>query len=462
MKNNRGLIFTLLVLFMLSVVLIYYLWGNNGFKWYETYQADGDQPFDLGLFQELLKKNAYQGAFEVLESPLNKSLPELDPNQRYNIVSVKRYYYPDTSEIRSLLDFLNEGNNLYLSSELISPLLPLALNYGMDTICTLFNHLSSEEIYAYVPDSIREAYEETYSWEEMDSIHDAYKMALQKKVQRSGYLDSAFVNKFATVKSTKQTDSATLSRPYKNKFLEHQWSYLHVTSGHRPSVLARYDQTDLPVAVKFEVGKGSLVVSSTPLLYTNFFIRKKQHFNLINDLLGSLPQNTILFDDISRYSRDWSPGGGFGANVSQSPLSFILSQRELSWAWFTLLGTALLFVLFRSKRRQRIIPVVKPNHNTTLAYAQLLGSLQLKEKHNTAKANEIFQHFLQHLRARNRWHGNTASEELKIKLLKLAPDLNREIEIVLHLGSVATKKQAISNQQLINLFNYTNLLIQRT
>jgi hypothetical protein len=176
---------------------------------------------------------------------------------------------------------------------------------------------------------------------------------------------------------------------------------------------------------------------------------------------AELNQGGILFDEIVRFDRSVF-NRRRGASLGQSPLSFILSQRALKWAWFTLLGASLLFVLFRSKRKQRIIPILQPNKNTTLAYAQLLGSLQLKEKNNGSKGIEIFQHFLQHLRQRNRWHSNEVNEELKKRLLKLAPDLKKQIEYVIYLGTKTAQKKQLTDSEVINLFNYTNQIIQRT
>ena len=54
------------------------------------------------------------------------------------------------------------------------------------------------------------------------------------------------------------------------------------------------------------------------------------------------------------------------------------------------------------------------------------------------------------------------NEELKKKLLKLAPDLKKQIEYVIYLGTKTANKQQLSDQEVINLFNYTNQIIQRT
>ncbi len=460
MKNNPKLIFTLAVLFMLCVVLLVFYLKDDAFNWRQSYNATGDEPYELGVLHELLENNVYQGEFSDLKQPYSESLDELDPSQKYNLIAIKRLFYPDTAEIRALLQFISKGNTLVLSSENISPLLALALSHGMDTITTLGKHLTAEEHYAYVPDSVHQAYQETDSWAVMDSIHDAYKNALQQKVNAYSYLKKAESTKSINLLSG-SGQTATLSMPYKNEILEHQWMYVNTDVFSNARVLFQFEAQKLPTAVQFGIGDGQVLICSTPVLFTNYFIRKQEHFTLINELFNTIPKSAILFDDVRRFKTNWPTNNGSGTTLSQSPLSFILSQRALRWAWFTLLGTVLLFVLFRSKRKQRIIPLVKPNRNTTLAYAQLLGSLQLKEKQNNVKAQEIFQHFMQHLRARNRWHGN-ANEALKQKLLKLAPDLNREIEIVVHLGTMASNQHQISDQQLINLFNYTNLLIQRT
>lgn len=459
MKNNRGLIWGIVVLAMLGVVLLFFLVGGNNYSWYKGYGTAGKQPYDVGIFVKLLEKNTQNADFKRISKPFNQSLKDLGVEGGYNLFAIKSRFNPDTMEIYAMLKFMERGNHVFLSSTDITALLPFAIRHGIDSLNHILAHINSDDIYADVPDSVYEAYDDYYDSESLDSIHNRYVHAVAQKIERYSLLDTGMEAQFINLKASDEDLTARLHYQYKNEIYEQYWHGLQNNSLPNDRILAQYDSANFNAIVQWPVGKGSLTVCANPLLYTNFHIRDKNNFAFINGMLRQLPNQKVLIDDVNHFHFDW---GGYGPRgLSKSPLSFILSKRELSWAWFVFLGTVLLYLLFKSKRTQRIIPVAKPNKNTTLAYAQLLGSLQLKEHNNTKKAQQVVQHFLQHLRTRNRWHSNTTSPELQQKLLKLAPDLKREIELMIHISYLAEKNEQITDLQLINLFNSTNTIKQR-
>ena len=59
----------------------------------------------------------------------------------------------------------------------------------------------------------------------------------------------------------------------------------------------------------------------------------------------------------------------------QNPLDYIMSEPSLKAAYYFLLLGALLFVLFRGKRKQRVIPVIEQNKNTSLEYIDTVSQL---------------------------------------------------------------------------------------
>ncbi len=461
MRGNKTALWVLILLVMALVVTLYFVLDEKRYNWIERYQPDGEQPYDIGVFKKLLKSNTNNLDFHELEKPYNVSLAEIDGTESCNIIAVRRYFFPDTVEMNSLKRFVESGNNLFISAKNISPLLPIYMKWGKDSVDMLYNHVISDELYAYVADSILDKYNEAEDWNKLDSIHKDYKRALEEKVWKTALLDSANYGPTATLTNTNTAKSVPLARVYRKDTTDTYWSKVKLPFGASYSTIATLSPSNTNAIVAWQIGEGKIYICSTPLLFTNYYLRNREHFQFTNDVLAELNEGSILFDEIVRFDRSVFNRRG-GASLGQSPLSFILSQRALKWAWFALLGAALLFVFFRSKRKQRIIPVLQPNKNTTLAYSQLLGSLQLKEKHNGTKGYEIYQHFLQHLRQRNRWHSNEVNEELKKKLLKLAPELKKQIEYVIYLGTKTANKQQLSDQEVINLFNYTNQIIQRT
>jgi hypothetical protein len=446
---------------MALVVVLFLLLSNNGYSWYEGYDADGKQPYDVSVLKKLLKKNNTDADFKELTKPYKISLADLPEGKTHNLVAVKQYFFPDTAEVNALEGFLEKGNNVFIAATNITPMLAFQANYGRDSATHLLEAITTDDVYRFVPDSVIQGYKEV-SWDKADSVHERYQNALREKLFEFQPIDTAFLKR--TIKGVHPASNLqiTLAKRMRKDTVVYRWE------GVKPNVLkngmatAYFDTlANPPMAIKWKVGKGTLTICSTPMIFTNVYFAERENYAFANAMLTDINSGPILWDEVIRYNNDFNFRSG-GRGLSDSPLSFIMSQRSLQWAWFVLLGSALLFVVFRFKRRQRIIPILKPNQNTTLAYARLLGSLQLKEKNNAAKGAEIYQHFMQHLRNRYRWSAGLENDELKKRLLKLAPDLDREIQVVLHVGTIAGKHQYITDEQLINLFNYTNLIIQRT
>jgi len=73
---------------------------------------------------------------------------------------------------------------------------------------------------------------------------------------------------------------------------------------------------------------------------------------------------------------------GIKTGPREGPLDYILSQPPLAWAWYLLLSLGVLYLLFRAKRRQRMIPVLAQNRNTSLEFIATIGRLHFTGKNH--------------------------------------------------------------------------------
>ena len=78
----------------------------------------------------------------------------------------------------------------------------------------------------------------------------------------------------------------------------------------------------------------------------------------------------------------------------------------MAWAFWLLLVFGLLYILFGGKRRQRIVPTLTPNKNTTLAFTETIGRLYLQKKDNRNIADKLITYFMEHIR--NQYYLNTS------------------------------------------------------
>ena len=67
---------------------------------------------------------------------------------------------------------------------------------------------------------------------------------------------------------------------------------------------------------------------------------------------------------------------------NDSLLKYILSQRSLKYAYYLLLIFSLLYVFFSSRRKQKAIPIIQPNKNTSLDYIHTVSDLYRAQDQN--------------------------------------------------------------------------------
>jgi hypothetical protein len=71
---------------------------------------------------------------------------------------------------------------------------------------------------------------------------------------------------------------------------------------------------------------------------------------------------------------------GSANEASSTPLRYLLSRPPLRWALYMALSALLLCLVFSAKRRQWVIPVIRPPANETLRFTQLIGNLYYQKK----------------------------------------------------------------------------------
>ena len=93
-----------------------------------------------------------------------------------------------------------------------------------------------------------------------------------------------------------------------------------------------------------------------------------------------------------------------------------MSEVALRWAYYITIFVILLFVLIEGKRRQRIIPVIKPLGNTTLEFVNVVSRLyfQKQDHRNMTRKKIVF--FLEHVRTRYQLATNKLDDAFAISL----------------------------------------------
>lgn len=143
-----------------------------------------------------------------------------------------------------------------------------------------------------------------------------------------------------------------------------------------------------PNFIRIRFGKGWFYLNSIPLAYTNYNMLYRQNAQYISRTFSYLPLQPTYWDE---YYKDFK-------TEPQTPLRYIISQPSLKWSLYLSLGALILFIVFEAKRKQRIIPVIKPLTNTTLEFTETVGRLYFQYKDHKNIAEKKITYFLEYLR----------------------------------------------------------------
>lgn len=140
--------------------------------------------------------------------------------------------------------------------------------------------------------------------------------------------------------------------------------------------------------VKIDHGFGSVYLHLQPVMFTNFQLLKKDNQKYAAAALSYLPNETIYYDYHAKIGQD----------LGNSPFRFINSQPALRAAWLLGLISLVLFMIFNAKRKQRIVKVIKPLENTTVAFTKTIGNLYYETKDHDNLIDKKIMYFLEHIR----------------------------------------------------------------
>lgn len=135
-------------------------------------------------------------------------------------------------------------------------------------------------------------------------------------------------------------------------------------------------------------GEGAFYLNLVPLAFTNYHLLRGDDAGYAARALSYLPVQETWWD--AHYKPQRARAG--------TPLRYILLHPGLKGAYYLLLGATFLFVLFRAKRRQRIIPVIEPPRNDTLEFVQTIGRLYFQHGDHTDLAKKKITFFLDYIR----------------------------------------------------------------
>ena len=202
------------------------------------------------------------------------------------------------------------------------------------------------------------------------------------------------------------------------------------------------DPQGRPVLVRLDYGRGHVYLCSVPIAFTNQFVLRPATSQFAATALSYLPARPTWWDEYQKQGR-------LG---DQSLLRLVSSHEALNTAYYLLLVGALLFVLVEARRRQRIIPTLKPLPNTTLLFTRTVASLYRQGSSHARIAEKKVGLFMDYLRTRfQEANPDFADADFRERLSQKSGLTRPRVDELLRLVNFARTAPQMTDQQLLQL-----------
>jgi hypothetical protein len=130
-------------------------------------------------------------------------------------------------------------------------------------------------------------------------------------------------------------------------------------------------------------------------------------------------------------------------------LRYIFTQPGLKWAWYLLLTGVLFFVVFRSKRTQRIVPLLPENVNSSKEFVKSVALLYLKTNEHKAISAEMIKLFVQFVKIK---YGTTVKlDNIQDTITKLSAISGIDAELLNHIFVLKLRIEQTTEKQTEHL-----------
>ncbi|WP_422360124.1 DUF4350 domain-containing protein [Reichenbachiella sp.] len=195
----------------------------------------------------------------------------------------------------------------------------------------------------------------------------------------------------STVESNVQhsivADTSRYSGPSFNIYFK---SYFDSLSAAQP---LGYRSDSLVNFIGLPYGMGRIFIHLHPSAFTNAFILTKNNDKYIRDVLAHMPNQPTIWDEYYKARKNY---------IKQSPFQQVLSTNGLRQALYLTLTGTFLYMIFYSKRKQRIIPILTPKSNASAEFIETMGQLYYNESDHKDIGMKRVSFFLAEIREKYR------------------------------------------------------------
>ncbi|WP_353777709.1 DUF4350 domain-containing protein [Winogradskyella sp. 3972H.M.0a.05] len=346
--SRKGKVYIILLILTVIVIVFLEMTKAKSVNWFPSYATHHKIPYGTYVFQDLLEKhsttinNNERPPFEYLGS-------DASMDGTYLFINDNIYFGED--ELYRLLDWVDDGNKLFISASDFEEKLLDTLNLNTRSINTFSNFSGDFELKLVNPNL------------DDRSVYTFEKDPVMFYFNR---IDSVSTKVLGVIKN--QDSESDID-----------------------------EEELLANVIRQPFGDGEIILSTFPQAFTNYFILKDNGKDYTSDLMSYIDFDRPLYVD--QYYKS-------GKTIYSSPMYLFLNTKSLKWAYYIVIIGALIYIIFEGKRKQRMIPIVQPLKNQTVDFTRTISNMYYENGKHKDIVHHKIQHFLEYIR--NHWHLQTS------------------------------------------------------
>lgn len=392
---------------LIALLLAAFLFKPQGLhNWNESYQQNDKEPYGCDVLTKLLRGYFPGKSFTVIEDSLATQLPEQPSGPAAYIFAGQGMYLSD-GDIQRLLSFVENGGQAFLSAR--------EMPYNL-------------MFYLYEDNC------DSLAWEDNSYFADT---SVTLTLSHPDLAGTDFTPEYV----------------YRGLPNYYEWSYFspeYFCNDNSWAALGYQNDTMINF-LRMPYGDGWFYLHTTPMAFTNYQLLHQEAIDYAGGVFSHLETGDIYWDEYCR-TPDISIQARQNFRLSpKGPLQYVLSQPPLAWAWYLLVASALLYLIFKGKRRQRIIPVLEKNKNTSLEFVTMMGRLYFLQNNHRQLALQMLKLFFIFVRERYYLHSRDVDADFVHKL-KIKSELNPAvIDSIILLNRNIQSSQLVTEGTLVDL-----------
>lgn len=375
-----------------------------------NYSTKTNKPYDTKFAFESFKKYAKKSFVENSKSIKDTLNPNFKGKGKLMVV-ISPYFLPTQSEVDSLLNFVEKGNDLYISAFTIS-------SFFMNSTFTFDSTDANFEFENNFPPQI---------------LKGQQQIEIAKKDSLSESLKPFYTYPGVRPKNT---------YGFFKKELYGKENLILQTNGDVALTRTPY-------------GFGYVYINFCPITMTNYFMLHGQNYTFFNEMYSLLgaAEKPIIWDRFYEKHKIQRPDPEYDKQPGDSYFWKVVEDHPtLGWAIFAFFLAIILFILVHSRRLQKPVAVLPEPENNSLIFVKAVAGLYWLKQDHKKIADKIIHQFYDYISVNYRLSQKEINLENAEKIAEKSGKNLTDISSILQTIDHVKNSEKIEKKTLIQLY----------